>query len=154
MRLLSRLQLLDTLALQMDRHGGNFFVQQDQAGNVIGITGIDNDMSFGTVTNVASPNKQYPGMSRYVDAELAVKILNLNPELLKLALSDLLTSAEIDAALERLRRLQAHLQQLQSQNALLQPNQWDAAVAQGLLDERRGYQYTQAQRAGTPSRGY
>ena len=45
-RRLSRLQLLDTLAMQVDRHGGDCCIQFDENGKVIGAKGIDNDMAF------------------------------------------------------------------------------------------------------------
>jgi len=154
MRLLSRLQLLDSLAMQLDRHTGNFFLQIDANGNVTKVTGIDNDMSFGTQTGVEKRIKQYSGMSAFVDAEMAVKILRLDAELLRLAMTDLLSAEELNALSIRLVKLQANLLVLQMRGELLQPNQWTVAVAQNMFTEQKGYDYTLAQKAENPARGY
>ncbi len=154
MRLLSRLQLLDSLAMQLDRHTGNFFLQTDANGNVTKVTGIDNDMSFGTQTGIEKRIKQYSAMSAFVDAEMAVKILRLDAELLRLAMTDLLSAEELNSLNTRLVKLQAHLLVLQMRGELLQPNQWDVAVAQNLFTEQKGYDYTLAQKAENPARGY
>jgi hypothetical protein len=128
-RLLSRLQMLDTLAFQIDRNTGNYFIQFDQQGNVIGITGIDNDMGFGTKTNIEIQTKEYPGFSRYVDKEIAQAIISIDERLVVLTLSDLLSVAELDAFAQRLRKLKLHLAQLDSQGRLLTPQQWDQMTA-------------------------
>ncbi|TDF92368.1 hypothetical protein [Paenibacillus piri] len=134
-RCLSRLQLIDTLAMQADRHQGNYFINYDQSGNVLGVTGIDNDMSFGTRTAVDKMRQEYPGLSKFVDQELAERILALKPEDLELAMLDLLSPGEIKALLTRLEKLQAHLMKLKSDNKLLTPAQWDQATAKGMLKE-------------------
>jgi hypothetical protein len=137
MQMLSRLQLIDLLAFQVDRNRGNYFIQTDNNGNVIGVTGIDNDYALGTSTKIEGKNQELPGMSRYVDEELAINILNLDPELLRMVMMDLLTEAEIAALLERLQKLQAFLKPLRDQGQLLKPNQWTPAIAKGLLEERK-----------------
>ncbi len=137
MRQLSKLQLIDVLAFQVDRNTKNYFVQIDPAtGAVIGVTGIDNDLAMGTNDKIEIRNNELPGMSRYVDEELANAILNLDAEILKALMADLLSPDEITALLSRLKKLQAFLQPLKDQNQLLKPNQWTAAMAQNLLDER------------------
>ena len=150
LRQLSRLQLLDTLALQMDRHGGNFFLDMS-GGNVNHVTGIDNDMSFGTRTDVELRSKQYSGMSRYVDQELAQRIVQLDPKLIRAAMSDLLNKAELDALVVRLAKLKSHLA---GHIHLLPPAADWSAFSDVITNEKRGYQYTQAQRAGNAARGY
>jgi hypothetical protein len=152
--LLSRLQLLDTLAMQMDRHKGNFFLEFDQNGNVIGLTGIDNDMSFGTNDDIKSSRKEYPGLCKYVDKEMAKKILALDPDLLKLAMSDLLTGPEMQALMDRLRKLKEDLRTMESGNKLLEPNQWNAVF--GEMVGRTSYQGKIAQKANMDEvhRGY
>ena len=152
-RLLSRLHLIDLIAGQIDRHSGNYFVQMDKSGNVVGLTGIDLDMSFftgkgGKGDNAAALNVEkgshyadgrrsnwLPGLGMYADAELAGRIIALNPEHLRAVLTDLLPAASIEAAVERLVQLQAALKVLQSKGQLLEPGQWDAAVRQKLAVE-------------------
>lgn len=133
-RCLSRLQLLDTLAMQVDRHWGNYFIEYDEAGNVIGVKGIDNDLSFGErseTTRVAS----YPGISKFVDKEMADRILALRPEDLEAALGDLLSENEMAALIQRLANLQQHLQSA----TLLEPDEWNEVTAQAMMEEKSSY---------------
>jgi hypothetical protein len=134
-RCLSRLQLLDTLAMQVDRNKGNYFIKRDKEGNVLSVTGIDNDMAFGTRTDIYSNVEQYPGVSQYVDKELAERIIALKDNELTAVMEDLLTTEEIDSLLTRLHALQAHLQQ--EQTRLLAPDEWNEATAKGMLDEEK-----------------
>ncbi len=122
-QLLNKLQLLDTIALQVDRNQGNMYVRR-QGGNVVSITGIDNDMSFGTETGIDKKLQEYPGLARYADKDMANKILNIDIELLKLAMGDLLNEQEIIAMIQRVGKLQDHLKTLQQNNQLLNPNDW------------------------------
>jgi hypothetical protein len=137
MRLLSKLQLIDLLAFQIDRNPKNFFIQQDASGRVTGITGIDNDFALGTATELGRRQQELPGMSRYVDAELAQKILNIDLGLVELVFTGLLSPAEIDALIQRFRTVQAHLRSISTM--LLPPGAWTDAVASGLADENRSY---------------
>lgn len=136
MQHLSRLQLMDLLALQVDRNTKNYYIQTDLTGKVVGIVGIDNDFSMGTNVNIEGRNQQLPGMSRYVDEELATAILNLDVEILKSLMADLLSEAEIAALITRLQKLQAFLKPLKDGNHLLKPDQWTPAIAKNLLDEK------------------
>ncbi|MBB6735616.1 DUF4157 domain-containing protein [Cohnella sp. CBP 2801] len=136
-RSLSRLQLIDTLAMQIDRHFGNFFIQFDQSGRVLGVTGIDNDMSFGNVKGIAKGRQEFPGLSRFVDKELAERIIALRDDDLVSIMEDLLSPEEIDAMLARLHSLQDHLKQ--DKTRLLTPDQWNEASAKGMLDEHKNH---------------
>jgi hypothetical protein len=138
MRLLSRLQLIDLLAMQIDRNSGNFFIQTDDSGSVTGITGIDNDYSMGTKSNIEGKRKQeLPGFSRYVDKAMAEAIINLDLELLKVVMSDLLSPAEIQALVDRFGKVIAHLNDIQT--LLLKPEEWNDGVSKGLLEEEKSY---------------
>lgn len=134
-RLLSRLQLLDTLAYQVDRNLGNFYVQYDGQGNVTGITGIDNDMSFGGKTGIHTRMHEFPGLARYVDKEMAQRIIDLDSRLVALVLSDVLDAGELAALDTRLTALKQALLQMAAANQLLNPNQWDQVMAQTQKDD-------------------
>ncbi len=121
-RALSRMQLLDTLAMQIDRHVGNFFIHRGDDGKVIAVTGIDNDMAFGLQTDLEKKHKEYPGLSKFVDKELAERILALRDDVLRTAMEDLLSPAEIDALLNRLNKLKQHLRQ--ESTRLLSVDDW------------------------------
>ncbi len=122
---LNALQMIDFLAGQVDRHQGNYMIQVDGGGNVIGVTGIDNDMSFGTKdTNEFAQRggRQLPPLGMYFDKTMANKILALDPALVRIALSDLLSPAEVNSTVERLNLLKQKIQQ--DINNLLDPGQW------------------------------
>ena len=88
---LSKLQLLDILALQIDRHTANYMVQTDLNGNITGLMGFDHDMSFGRKGSlVRGSTKEIPGMAKYVDRELAQNIVNLDPAMLSWVLEGLI----------------------------------------------------------------
>ncbi|MBB3042310.1 DUF4157 domain-containing protein, partial [Nocardioides soli] len=78
---LNKLQLLDAICGQLDRHMGNYFVQDDGKGNVTGVTGIDLDMAFGSkMTSVDYKGAQnYKGLPEYIDKEMGQKILQITP---------------------------------------------------------------------------
>jgi|GEM_PF-1520871 len=124
---LNALQMIDFIAGQVDRHQGNYMIEVDNGGNVIGVTGIDNDMSFGTKdtgTMAQRGARQLPGVGMYFDSDMATKIMALDPGMVRLVLSDLLTEPEIASTLERLDLLQGELQRALNQGNLLNPNQW------------------------------
>ena len=160
-RLLSKLQLIDTIAGQVDRHAKNYFVQMDQSGNVTGITGIDLDMSFvkgegrfefdveGGSRSAKDKGKtdHFPGFSRFCDRELADDILDMQPDDLRFILLDLLDKDSIDAAVARLTHLQGLLQELKDQGKLLEPGDWDQHVRAQIIDEKKSY-YSNAMGGG------
>lgn len=122
---LSNLQIVDILAHQIDRNMGNYFIHFDDNGRVTGVTGIDNDMSFGTQEDVETRFNEYPGLTNYVDREVAETILNLDVDILKWIMEDLLPEREINALIVRLGKLQQHLSTLQSEGKLLEPEDWN-----------------------------
>lgn len=132
-RNLSRLQLLDAIALQADRNLGNMYF--DTATGQI--YGIDNDMAFGTVDKVG-PVKEFPGLAQYFDREMALKVIALagDPTLVRAALADIVGPAEMTALLARLTKLATHLQDLDAKGQLLQPNEWAGAMAQVQADRK------------------
>lgn len=138
-RLLSRLQLLDTLALQVDRNQANYFLELSKDGKVVGLTGIDNDLSMGKKDNIKRMIQEYPSLSMYVDKELAERIIKLDPNVLRVVMADLLTKGEIDALISRLTKLKTHLSTLQSANKLLSPTQWNEETAKKIFQERKSY---------------
>lgn len=139
MRQLSRLQLIDTIAMQIDRNISNFFVVLDDSGNVVDLKGIDNDMAMGTNDNINQKAQEYPGLAKYVDKELAQKIMALDPQFIRFAMSDLLTAPELDALESRITQLQEVLKQMEKEDRLLEPEQWNDAIAKEMLEEGQSY---------------
>ena len=113
---LNRLQWLDFICAQGDRNPNNLFIQYDPAGHVTGITGIDNDVSFGEFVDHegihldGGPQVQrgvaYQGMPRNViDTETAARIKQLHADKDKFEAvlkANRMTASEVSAATRRL----------------------------------------------------
>lgn len=118
-RELVKLQLLDALVGQGDRHINNYLVERSPAtGDITGVKGIDNDQCFGKDTKdpntLVSGNPMRPGfrgvhLPEIIDSEMKGMILGLDGMALEQALSGLLHSDEIEATKERLTFLQKHI---------------------------------------------
>ena len=128
-RCLNKLQVLDAIAGQLDRHPGNYFIQHEN-GKVTGVTGIDLDMSFGR--DLHSPDEDlgafnYRGMPKEIDEEFGRRILAVSEEQLRAALTGLLPEPEVQATVDRFRIVKAKIEQ--AQEAGLLRTDWDAKTA-------------------------
>ncbi|MHA6485339.1 eCIS core domain-containing protein [Paenibacillus sp. strain BS8-2] len=120
---LSRLQLIDTIAMQIDSNVGSFFIHRDEFGNVLSVTDIDNEMAFGKQTEQLDVwQMEYPNVSKLVDKELAEQIIALKSDELRLIMEDLLSPAEVDALIERIIKLQTYLKK--EATRLLDKQEW------------------------------
>ena len=113
-RQLSDLQVLDYICGNIDRHQGNMIYHtsfENGQGKIIGVTGIDNDASFGVIkgndTTYRSHLVQVKDMTlmRKSTAD-AVRMMAQSRDTLEIALADLnFTKEELDAAYERVQKL-------------------------------------------------
>lgn len=147
------LQVLDVLCGQSDRHMNNIFFRRDGNGTFFGLTGIDNDASFGLNTDVVSTEfslrsdlRVYdPGSGKmvlpYMDDALAQRISALDEAAVRYALQDLLQKAEVDAAIQRLNLMKAAIadarqEQADNPNAprrFLQDDEWNEETAANMV---------------------
>ena len=101
------LQVLDYICGNVDRHGGNLFYQFDDAGNLIGVQGIDNDSCFGTDVpqkyNERVRCMPVPATMGVISKKTADIIMNLEPSELAFALRGTIDEASIDACVWRLK---------------------------------------------------
>ena len=108
---MSDLIVLDYICGNMDRHAANLFYQTNEKGELTGIVGIDNDMSFPASFN--KKESQSYGMSSVafdnitaISSETANRILNLTDDTLKLALRGTgLNDKSIDVAVQHLNQV-------------------------------------------------
>ena len=135
-RQLCDLQILDYLCGNTDRHEKNFIYQtsvgEDGKTRITGVVGIDNDMSFGTLTDQQRLPKAIipPGEMRAVSGATYQAVMQMDPAELKNLLGDLgLDDTEIQAAQTRLRSLQTSLSKAFSVNPAM-PADLQLAVAQ------------------------
>ena len=128
----------------MDRHAKNYFVKVED-GKFVGVTGIDNDLSFGKAKDrrdrelrpvnafaqhgrfVADKNENLfiPHMSR----KLAMNIVLIDESVARYTLSDLIGKADIDAFCERLaivkRAVKKELEKDPKDSRLVGDDEWD-----------------------------
>jgi hypothetical protein len=150
----TKLQLLDHLVGQGDRHQANYFIKVAPDGKVK-ITGIDNDQCFGA--KLTDPNGiAWKGtddcgfrgttMPPVVDTEMAKAINDLTPDKLSAMLGDKLSQAEVGAAIQRLDGVKAHIAGLEAKGLVIDPGNWGSAMKHMTPDNSyaaRDYQYSQ-----------
>jgi hypothetical protein len=125
------------------------------AGKVVNVKTIDNDLSWGKDlrmvevfnTGVFTRPEDAIHLPRYlppvVDKQSFDAVMSLNRQALSKKMGGLLTSAEIDAATERLTLVQNHLQGLQQQNRILgQMDEWSSPEVTRLLLEKKNGKVT------------
>jgi hypothetical protein len=132
-REITKLQLLDHLVGQGDRHSNNYFIERDSNGKVT-VTGIDNDQCFGQ--NLRDPSgicqgktdqdKGFRGtkMPPVIDSDMAKTFQDLTPESLEATLTGKLKPEEIAAAKDRLAGIKAHIMTLRLSGNVISPDEW------------------------------
>jgi hypothetical protein len=146
-REVTKLQLLDHLTGQGDRHGENYFVNVDPDGRVK-VTGIDNDQCFGE--KLTHPEGiRFTGHSKcgfrgtalppVVDHEMAIAITNLTPADVEAMLGDKLSRGEVRAANQRLAGVKRHIAELEQKGLVIHPDHWQNSHVKKLLTPENSY---------------
>lgn len=126
---LAELQVLDYICMNGDRHGGNMFYNFSKGPNpkFMGVTGIDNDLSFGTVSKRTNERVQQDTALDDMDMiseRMAERIKKVKPDDLKQTLKDQgLSRQEILAAQERLVRVQNRIED--GRMRIVPEKEWD-----------------------------
>lgn len=146
---LTKLQLLDHLTGQGDRHGNNYFIHFG-ADDRAKIAGIDNDQCFGK--NVTDPagiraidddsdtwvlhGTELPPV---VDFRMAGTIYALTPQDIREMLADKLKPEEIEAAIQRHQGVKAHIDHLHATGRIIDPADWGLHSTQELMTWENSY---------------
>lgn len=111
---LSDLEVNDYLTGQIDRHGGNIFI--DTSGETPKVTGIDNDLAFPEMPRdrMEANDKWVKDPPRFIHEETARKVMAVNPDAYAAMLKNMpvpegispLSDAAVDQAKNRLTELQ------------------------------------------------
>lgn len=128
---LNKLQILDAIAGQLDRHSGNYYIQRDaNSGDVTGVTGIDLDMAFGKNMNdptVGTPTsqtaKEYRGVPKIFDEQMANKILSITDTQVHDAIDGLLSKEEVAATVSRFQHIKSSIAKAKEDGTLV--SKWD-----------------------------
>ena len=104
---LADLQVVDYICGNVDRHGGNMFYIFDENKQIIGVQGIDNDLSFGTFTDKDQihMNLMPPKDMGVISKSMADRILSLDPAQFTYTLYGTLDKDEVEAARIRLENM-------------------------------------------------
>lgn len=118
-----KLQFLDYICGQTDRHAENLFVTYEESRNhvvITGVTGIDNDMSFGALkaNDIIEGRRFFTGLEKngimnykLFEHDFLHKILGMTKEGLQYMFADLdINEEEIDCMWDRITVLKEHLQ--------------------------------------------
>lgn len=157
MKSLSSLQVLDTLVGQIDRHNKNYMIEELDEGKMGRVQGIDNDFAFGKTSIIPENEKvlSFGSHSRsildgkgkmhiaHMDEALAQRLLQLQPEAVKLEMADLIEPWAVDALLERLKGMQDAIRADKEENPdsgryLTDDSQWDAKALEDFWKKDTG----------------
>ncbi|SFQ03617.1 hypothetical protein SAMN03159339_5232 [Variovorax sp. 770b2] len=153
----TKLQLLDHLTGQGDRHSGNYFIDVIKPSDEVKVMGIDNDQCFGH--RLTNPNEiqfinnrtnygfRGTSLPPVVDFEMAIKISSLTPSDIQVMLGDKLSEAEVRAAVARLEGVKKHIVQLEAQGRVIDPKDWDHFDVRQLLTAENSYIGRERERA-------
>ncbi|MFC0220736.1 hypothetical protein ACFFJ7_20365 [Pseudochelatococcus lubricantis] len=138
-REMTKLQLVDAIVGQIDRHGSNMLIHMVDGKAVV--KGIDNDQCLGrhplhpnelfqphsffnTVKENGRRGVELPGV---VDTKMTAAILKLRSSDLRVMLADKVNEEECDAAVARLAAVKAHLAKLASAGRIITPEEWGSS---------------------------
>lgn len=129
----TKLQLLDHLTGQGDRHGGNYFIDAGSSYSAK-VTGIDNDQAFGKYLSKPDGTKFMADKSHYgyrgtglppaVDRKTASAINALSSDDIRQMLGSKLTGSEVQAAISRHEGVKSHLADLSEQGRIIDSRPW------------------------------
>jgi hypothetical protein len=141
---LTKLQLMDALIGNRDRHLSNYFVDFDPETGKITVTGVDNDDAFNrSITNPKqfSGHNTRVGLPPVVDREMFDAINGIDETEYRQSLGRL-SSREADAAVSRLRHVKSHLQTLERTGRVIEPDDpagWGSPEVTSLLTSKNSY---------------
>jgi hypothetical protein len=145
----TKLQLLDHLTGQIDRHANNYFINIETNGRAK-VTGIDNDQCFGKglinpgdiqqITN--DPVRSWfrgTGLPPVVDTEMERMVDELTDRDIRSMLGGKLSEDEISAAVDRHQGLKDYIALLRDSGRVIEPAQWGDPDVQQLLNWQNSY---------------
>ena len=134
----TKLQLLDCLTAQGDRHSGNYFIGLRPDGSVR-VAGIDNDQCLGS--KVHNPDVIRRGMRNepdwgfrscglppVIDTDMAETLEKLTPERVRQLLDDILPPDEVAATVQRLTAIKQHVARLRQEGRVIAADAWAAPI--------------------------
>lgn len=142
-RSLARLQLLDTIAAQMDRHSENIRIEVDQKGDFSSVQGIDNDLAFGRGKTDLKEKASFLGVGPIVDTNMmnALKKMNSNFKMVEEALWGLIDDLEIASIKTRLELVISELETRKKAGRIIKPENWSHDTAKEIVSSDKNSYY-------------
>ena len=148
-RELTKLQLLDCLTAQGDRHSGNYFIDVRPDGGVR-VAGFDNDQCLGSKVRDPAvirrggrnePGRGYRscGLPPVIDTDMARTLLQFTPRRVHELLDDKLLPEEVDATVQRLTAIKNHIARLRQEGRIIEPDGWAGADVSVHTDYTNSY---------------
>jgi hypothetical protein len=163
-RELTKVQLLDNLVMQGDRHGNNMFVDiqsDDNGSRRVKVTAIDNDQCLGEKGRHPEFKLKEHGsrnwtikMPAVVDHEMAKAVMSLGDEDIDAMMGHRQTAAEVDAAKARLQVVKEHIQRLGEEGAVIASNDeaWNSEYVRQRLNKHNSYAMRDIQEQLNPTK--
>lgn len=145
-----KLQLLDSLTGQADRHGGNYMVEVTN-GSVSGVKAIDSDFCMGPHPGdpediVGRNGVHLTHLPPVIDRDMAKAIRDMTHHDIEIMCDHMFDDDTVQAAKDRLDAVKAHIQKLETQGNLIDPKDWGNEKTTKLLTET----YVTVQKDGKP----
>lgn len=123
-----KLQLLDSLTGQADRHSGNYMVQVTN-GEVTGVKAIDSDFCMGPQPGdpediVGRHGVHLPHLPPVVDKDMARAIRTMTHDDIEIMCDHMFDDETVQAAKDRLDAVKDHLDKLEKEGNLIDPQDW------------------------------
>ncbi len=136
----AKLQFLDYLIGNSDRHGANFFWQYDENGRMVGIMGIDNDSCFGARKDIARHNSGVQLKKlRIIPKDMADVVKAMKPEAYAMLLEGYdLSEAEKETAVNRFIEMKENIRLCERAYEGTEPGYLDPDVPRVVPDEDMG----------------
>jgi len=125
---LIKLQIVDFLFRNPDRHKNNYIIERNTSKEISGIKGIDNELCFCEKDNGAEifepDGNRYLGLPSCIDKSMYSTIMNISEKDMDTFGGEHLTQEEKSANLNRLGLLKNHCNSLMKQGMVIEEEHW------------------------------
>ncbi len=137
-RELIKLQLLDSLTAQADRHTGNYMVEMNDQREIVGMKAIDSDFSMGPEPDhpefiVGRSGVHLTHLPPVVDKDMAKAIRAMTHQDIEAMCDDMFDDRSVQSAKNRLDAVKEHLDELEKEGNIIDPKDWGTEKTTALL---------------------
>jgi len=104
-------------------------------GNLLGVTGLGNSAALSDQLNVKAQINEYAPIARVLHLDQARKLAELDVELFRVMLQDILPEHELEDILKALEQFIKQLKKMVAKDDLMRQPEWNEAKRRGMLDK-------------------